>query len=116
MKQVQVVDTVGKTRDDDDDSQVSGLSHHDGDDDGADDATISAEKGAKGHDYPTWCAVKRSRILIVVFILMVGGIAGGLTYSYASRNQHEEFEIHVRDLIDLDSLCPRISGKIHRIL
>lgn len=90
MKQVQV------GGDDDDDSQVSRLSHHDGDDDGADDATTSAEKGAKGHDYPTWCGVKRSRILIVVFILMVGGIAGGLTYRFASQNQHEDFETHVR--------------------
>ena len=49
-----------------------------------------------GTTYATLCGVKRSRVLIVFGILVVGGIVGGLAYYFTSRNEQQNFEAEVR--------------------
>ena len=115
-----VVKNITKEKFSDEDSQVSHLSHPENDDDvdgnsdgnakaqfaaattsvnGGDNSTVATGKSdgaaAAATDYATLCGVKRSRVLIVLTILAVGGIVGGLAYYFTSRNEQQDFEAEV---------------------
>ena len=122
-----VVKNITKEKFSDEDSQVSHLSHPDNDDDedgnakaqfaaatsvgGGDHSTVATGKSATSSSanaaagYATLCGVKRSRVLIVLAILAVGGIVGGLAYHFTSRNEQQDFEAEVRYVVEVRSAC-----------
>jgi hypothetical protein len=112
-----VVESINQMNDDD--SQVSHLSYHDDDEDDSDDnnnnhddakaafdAATTGNAGTGGdastvanHDpdgYAKIMGIKRSRVLIVTTILVLGGIVGGLAYYFTSRTEQHDFEAQVR--------------------
>lgn len=118
-----VVESINQMSDDD--SQVSHLSYHDDDEEddsddnnnhddakaafdaattgnagkGGDASTVAT--GTTGNDldgYAKIMGIKRSRVLIVTTILVLGGIVGGLAYYFTSRTEQHDFEAQVHTL------------------